>query len=107
MTYWVLNDSLHGKTKYTQIKIFMWLLGNNVILTKDNLIKRNWSGNSTCSFYPHIEIVDHLFFTSRIAKVILGIAAKCLDTTYVPGNLEQCIMWLKNILKWTKPLTLF
>ncbi|KAL5655682.1 hypothetical protein ACJX0J_035001, partial [Zea mays] len=48
----------------------------------DNCIHKMFSVRSI--FYPHIEIVDHLFFTSRIAK--------CLDTTY-------CIMWLKNILK--------
>lgn len=33
-----------------KIKIFMWLLENKVILTIDNLVKRKWIGDTTCSF---------------------------------------------------------
>ena len=33
------------KAKIPQkIKIFMWLIHNNAILTRDNLIKRKWPG---------------------------------------------------------------
>jgi hypothetical protein len=28
-----------------KIKIFMWLMNQNTILTKDNLLKRNWQGD--------------------------------------------------------------
>lgn len=33
-----------------KIKIFMWLLTNDAILTKDNLVKRKWIGDSSCMF---------------------------------------------------------
>ena len=33
-----------------KIKIFLWLLENGAVLTKDNLIKRNWVGDPSCLF---------------------------------------------------------
>jgi hypothetical protein len=45
-----------------KIKIFMWLVSQNVILTKDNLIKRRWKGNSSCAFCSENENGGHLFF---------------------------------------------
>jgi hypothetical protein len=31
-------------------KIFMWLIHQDAILTKNNLLKRNWQGDKFCSF---------------------------------------------------------
>jgi hypothetical protein len=45
-----------------KIKIFMWLLENKALLTKDNMIKRKWKGDQTCSFCSQDETIDHLFF---------------------------------------------
>ena len=33
-----------------KIKVFMWFVHKQVILTKDNLAKRNWTGPTRCSF---------------------------------------------------------
>ena len=33
-----------------KIKIFLWYLSKSVILTKDNVTKRNWNGNLKCSY---------------------------------------------------------
>ena len=50
------DDSGHSYSKIrkskipTKIKIFLWLLLNNAILTKDNLIKRKWVGDPVCYF---------------------------------------------------------
>jgi hypothetical protein len=33
-----------------KIRIFMWFLYNKVILTKDNLVKRHWTGCAKCVF---------------------------------------------------------
>ena len=33
-----------------KIKVFMWYLKKGVILTKDNLAKRNWEGNKGYPF---------------------------------------------------------
>uniref|UniRef100_A0A453PIU7 Reverse transcriptase zinc-binding domain-containing protein n=1 Tax=Aegilops tauschii subsp. strangulata TaxID=200361 RepID=A0A453PIU7_AEGTS len=42
-------------------KVFMWFVHKQVILTKDNLAKRNWTGSPRCSFCDHYESVKHLF----------------------------------------------
>ena len=43
-------------------KKFVWYLRKGVILTKDNLAKRNWQGSPQCYFYHHDETITHLFF---------------------------------------------
>lgn len=45
-----------------KIKIFLWLVIKNSILTRDNLLKRGWSGNSQCLFCGQPESVEHLSF---------------------------------------------
>lgn len=72
-----------------KIKIFMWLLENGVILTKDNMIRRNWSGNPTCFFCENDESIDHLFFACPVARVVCGCVAVCLESSYIPGCLEH------------------
>jgi hypothetical protein len=47
-----------------KIKVFMWLLTQNAILTKDNMIKRNWQGDQHCRFCDKEENLMHLFLTA-------------------------------------------
>jgi hypothetical protein len=51
-------------------KIFMWFLNNKVLLTKDNLVKRNWKSCQKCCFCNKSETVQHLFLTCPFAKII-------------------------------------
>ena len=44
-----------------KIKIFMWYLKRGVLLTKDNLARRNWIERKVCSFCNREEIIQHLF----------------------------------------------
>lgn len=45
-----------------KVKIFLWLVLKNKVLTVDNLKKRRWSGDDKCVFcLEEAEIVDHLF----------------------------------------------
>ena len=53
-----------------KIKVFMWFVHKQVILTKDNLIKRNWTGPTRCSFCDRDETIKHLFFDCPLAKVL-------------------------------------
>jgi zinc-binding in reverse transcriptase len=46
-----------------KIKNFMWLVVQNKILTKDNLIKRGWCGSELCTMFSNQETVVHLFVT--------------------------------------------
>jgi hypothetical protein len=53
-----------------KVKVFLWLLYRKVILTKDNLLKRNWQGAATCCFYHNNETIQHLFIDCNLAKFI-------------------------------------
>jgi hypothetical protein len=52
-----------------KIKVFMWFMEQNVILTKDNLLKKKWQGSPNCYMCGEPESVDHLFFSCPVAKV--------------------------------------
>ena len=51
-----------------KIKIFMLYLKRAVLLTKDNLARRNWIERKVCSFCNRDEIIQHLFFDCAYAK---------------------------------------
>ena len=53
-----------------KIKIFLWYLRRGVVLTKDNLAKRNWHGNQQCCFYHENEMIQHLFFDCRFTRLV-------------------------------------
>jgi hypothetical protein len=78
-------------------KIFGWYLRRGVILTKDNLIKRNWHGSSQCIFCHHNETIKHLFFQCRFARSIwsiIQIASKLYPSTSVDNIFGN---WLHGI----------
>jgi hypothetical protein len=52
-----------------KIKVFMCLVEQNAILTKDNLLKKKWQGSPDCYMCGKPESVDHLFFSCPVAKV--------------------------------------
>jgi hypothetical protein len=73
------HDLLNGHTiflkKYLwkikvplKIKIFVWFVHIKEILTKDNLAKRNWQGNTKCCFCDQEETIQHLFIDCPFAK---------------------------------------
>jgi len=53
-----------------RIKVFMWFVHKQVILTKDNLAKRNWTGSRRCSFCDHDESIKHLFLDCPMTKTL-------------------------------------
>ena len=48
-----------------KIKVFLWYLRRGVILTKDNLGKRNWKGCTRCCLCSSEESIQHLFFNVK------------------------------------------
>jgi hypothetical protein len=53
-----------------KIKIFLWYLWKGVILTKDNLAKRQWKGCTRCCFCSEHETIQHLFFDCPMARLM-------------------------------------
>jgi hypothetical protein len=76
-----------------KIKIFLWQLFQNAILTRDNLKKRKWGGSPLCSFCQQEETMTHLFFECSNAKVIWGNLGGILGTSLCPSSLWQSVAW--------------
>lgn len=85
-----------------KIKIFLWMALNNAILTKDNMIKRNWPGDPSCYFCSQPETVDHLLFQCSTAKVVWATVAVCFGANNIPRSLTQCWEWCDRWLPMGK-----
>jgi len=67
-----------------KIKIFLWLVAINAILTRDNMIRRKWTGDPSCLFCDQNESISDLLFQCSMAKVVWGIVAFSLGAKNVP-----------------------
>jgi hypothetical protein len=86
------------KSKLPQkIKIFIWLVVRNKILTKDNLKKRNWNGSQACCFCGYDESTDHLFFHCPIARYVWRVIQVALNLAVIPKSISDLRAgWLSN-----------
>lgn len=73
-----------------KIKIFLWLVANNALLTKDNMIRRKWIGDPSCYFCQQPETVSHLLFACPVAKAVWAIFATCLCANNIPASFDHC-----------------
>lgn len=53
-----------------KIKVLMWLVARNIILTKQNLSRRGWIGDTKYQFCHQTETINHLFLTRPLAQQI-------------------------------------
>lgn len=53
-----------------KIKVFLWFLVKGATLTKDNLAKRMWQGDTKCCFCSSLETIQHLFFDCHMARFV-------------------------------------
>lgn len=74
-----------------KIKIFLWLILNDSILTKDNMLKRNRHGDPTCCFCRTDESALHL--ECNVAKTIWVILAKSIGVDDIPRSLSHAWSW--------------
>lgn len=86
------------KSKLPQkIKIFIWLVVRNKILTKDNLKKRNCNGSLECCFCGVDESIDHLFFHCLIARYMWRVIQVALNLVEIPKSISNlCDNWLSK-----------
>jgi hypothetical protein len=56
-----------------KIKIFLWYLKTGIVLTKDNLVKRQWKGCTKCHFCTKQETIQHLFFDCPMTRLMWGL----------------------------------
>jgi hypothetical protein len=85
-----------------KIRIFMWFLNKKVLLTKDNLAKRNWTGSMKCAFCSSDESIEHLFIKCPFAKLIWRVVHFTFSIS-PPANIKNLFgNWLNGLDKKTK-----
>ncbi|KAJ3673296.1 hypothetical protein LUZ60_006670 [Juncus effusus] len=78
-----------------KIKVFLWLLIHNKLLTADNLAKRNWPRYNRCKLCNRdFESASHLFFNCIYARAIWTHSFASWNVTFRSTNLLQ--IWLDN-----------
>lgn len=87
-----------------KIKIFLWQLFLNSVLTKDNMVKRAWPGNAMCLFCHKDETLVPLFFDCTVAKCVWGCIAYTLGTDFIPQSLWQYFVWVRRFLPGLKTI---
>jgi hypothetical protein len=55
-----------------RVHIFLWLLANNKILTRDNLAKRRREEDDTCMFYSEKGVYKPYIFSMLCSTSFLG-----------------------------------
>jgi hypothetical protein len=81
-----------------KIKVFMWLMNQNAILTKDNMLKRNWQGDQHCKFCSEEENISHLFFDCTLAKYVWSLTAWIIRADCRPSNIGQFWFWCEKYM---------
>jgi hypothetical protein len=105
----LLNDNTIYFYKYLwkmkvslKMKIFMWFVQRKEILTKDNLLKRNWQGSLRCCFCDHDESLQHLFIKCSFVKVIWQIVYMAFNITLSLSIVHMFGNWLNGVVKSEK-----
>jgi hypothetical protein len=75
---------------------FLWLLANNKIPTRDNLIKRENMEDKTCLFCSEAETVHHLFLECCVAKYSWEILSEILNVQIGQDFVSVAKLWLQN-----------
>ena len=80
----------------------MWFLNRKVLLTKDNLAKRNWKCSTHCAFCGCNESIDHLFLSCPFAKLVWRVVF-CTYNIPPPTNVSNMFgNWLNGVDNKTK-----
>ena len=81
-----------------KIQIFLWQVGQNAILTRDNMKKRAWPGNPCCSFCNQLETTSHLLFLCPVSRVVWRTVGALLGTDCCPNSIWQYYTWMYSFL---------
>jgi hypothetical protein len=87
----------HKKKNAPPIALFPLVPRKGVILTKDNLAKRNWHGYRKRVFGRQDETIKHIFFQCRFARSVWSVI-QVASTLYPPRSIANIFgNWLNGI----------
>lgn len=72
-----------------KVKIFLWLVRRNRILTKLNLVKMGWSGSTDCPFCGILESANHLFVEFSYISVIWKWIAEFIGLNFQCSTIDE------------------
>jgi hypothetical protein len=75
-----------------RLHVFLWLLANDRLLTRDNLAKRRPVTDGSCLFCSEAESSRHLFFDCFVAKLVWEVISELLNTS-VGSDFESVARW--------------
>jgi hypothetical protein len=80
-----------------KVRIFLWEVLKNSILTKDNLLKRGWTGNEQCQFCCEKETINHLLFGCGLAKLAWQVVLCAFHLNRPPDRVDDLFGgWIKS-----------
>jgi hypothetical protein len=82
----------------------MRFLHQRVLLTKDNLLKRNWHGSKKCCHSDQDKTIQHLFIDCPLAKIVWRIVHRSFSISISPPkNIKNLFgNWLAGVTKKVK-----
>jgi hypothetical protein len=87
-----------------KIKIFLWLIQHNAILTKDNLTARNWVWDKRCYFCNENENIEHLFFGCSATRYIWSLISFTIQAPCRPASFSQFWEWAARYMPCNKKI---
>lgn len=79
-----------------RIHMFLWLVSNNRILTRNNLSKRQELNDKTCLFCNEPESVTHLLFDCVVAKLLWTELSTIIQKPLIDSYENVATYWLCN-----------
>jgi hypothetical protein len=79
-----------------RVKVFIWLVFRNSILTRDNLLKRGWEGSEKCCFFCEKQTVDHMLLNCPVARYTWSVVACMSDNNCIPAGVGEVCAWVKR-----------
>lgn len=79
-----------------RVQVFLWLLSNNKLLTRDNPSKRKNVDDKTCLFCGEFESIHHLFFDCCVASEVWSFCADGLNLQNANSFEAVARWWISN-----------
>jgi hypothetical protein len=90
-----------------KMRIFLWLMLKSTVLTKDNLLRRGWTGDPQCHFCSKHESIDHLLFSCALAKLIWQVILCVFHLVRPPKDTADMFgEWIKSFPKRQRHLVM-
>jgi hypothetical protein len=80
----------------SRIHVFLWLVANNKILTRDNLAKRREVNDRSCLFCSESELVLHLLYECCVARNLWEIVAEIVGLPVVTDFESMAKWWTRS-----------